>query len=66
MSSPLVFVITFVTEGFIHKIILADQFLPFICISYPLKVFTSDTGILSDSWTVPFSMTHFVSHVCLQ
>ena len=49
MSSPLVFVITFVTEGFIHKIILADQFLPFICISYPLKVFTSDTGILSDS-----------------
>ena len=25
--------------GFIHKIILVSQFLPFICISYPLKVF---------------------------
>ena len=40
-------------EGFIHKIILASQFLPFICISYPLKVFKFDTGILRDSCAVP-------------
>ena len=33
-------------EDLIHKIILVSQFLPFICISYPLKVFKSDTGIL--------------------
>ena len=35
-------------EGFIHKIILVSQFLPFICISYPLKVFKFDTGIFRD------------------
>ena len=33
-------------EDLIHKIILISQFLPFIYISYPLKVFKSDTGIL--------------------
>ena len=35
-------------EGFIHKIILVSRFLPFICISYPLKVFKFDTGIFRD------------------
>ena len=40
-------------EGFIHKIILVSQFLPFICISYPLKVFKLGTGILRDSCAVP-------------
>ena len=40
-------------EGFIHKIILVSQFLSFICISYPLKVFKVDTGILRDSCAVP-------------
>ena len=39
-------------EGFIHKIILVSQFLPFICISYLLKVFKFDTGILLDSCAV--------------
>ena len=39
-------------EGFIHKIILVSQFLPFICISYLLKVFKFDTGILLDSGAV--------------
>ena len=40
-------------EGFIHKIILVSRFLPFICMSYPLKVFRFDTGILSDLCAVP-------------
>ena len=39
-------------EDFIHKIILVSQFLPFICISYPLKVFKFDTGMLRDSFAV--------------
>ena len=39
-------------EGFIHKIILINLFLPFICISYPLKVFKLDTEILRDSCAV--------------
>ena len=42
----------FFYEGFIHKIILVSLFLPFICISYPLKVFKFDTGILRDSCVV--------------
>ena len=44
-------------EGFIHKIILVIWFLPFICISYPLKVFKFDTGILRDSCAVPLLKT---------
>ena len=44
-------------EGFIHKIILVSQFLPFICISYLLKVFKFDTGILRDSCAVPLLKT---------
>ena len=36
-------------EGFVHKIVLVSQFLPFICISYLPKVFKFDTGILRDS-----------------
>ena len=40
-------------EGFIHKIILGSRFLSFICISYPLKVFKFNTGILRDSCAVP-------------
>ena len=39
-------------KGFIHKIILVSRFLPFVCISYPLKVFKFDTGILLDSCAV--------------
>ena len=44
-------------EGFIYKIILVSQFLPFVCISYPLKVFKFDTGILRDSCAVPLLKT---------
>ena len=44
-------------KGFIHKIILVSQFLPFICISYPLKVFKFDTGILRNSCAVPLLKT---------
>ena len=44
-------------EGFIHKIILVSLFLPFICISYPLKVFKFDTGIFRDSCAVPLLKT---------
>ena len=44
-------------KGFIHKIILVSRFLPFICISYPLKVFRFDTGILRDSCAVPLLKT---------
>ena len=40
-------------EGFIYKIIVVSQFLHFICISYPLKVFKFDTEILRDSCAVP-------------
>ena len=39
-------------EGFIHKTILVSWFLPFVCISYPLKVFKFNTGILHDSCAV--------------
>ena len=42
-----------VYEGFIHKIILVSLFLPFICISYPLKVFKFDSWTLRDSCAVP-------------
>ena len=44
-------------EGSIHKTILVSRFLPFICISYPLKVFKFDTGILRDSYAVPLLKT---------
>ena len=44
-------------EGFIHKIILVSRFLSFICISYLLKVFKFDTGILRDSCAVPLLKT---------
>ena len=40
-------------EGFIHKTLLVSQFLHFICISYLLKVFRFETGILRDSCAVP-------------
>ena len=62
-------------EGFIPKSILVSGFLPFIYISYPIKVFRFDTGILLHSCAVPFKQTtteynffmpDFVSHVCLQ
>ena len=44
-------------EGFIHKVILVSRFLTFIGISYPLRVFKFDTGILLDSCTVPLLKT---------
>ena len=44
-------------EGFIHKIVLVRQFLSFIFINYPLKVFKFDTGILRDSCAVPLLKT---------
>ena len=44
-------------EGYIHKIILVSPSLPFICLSYPLKVFKFNTGILRDSCAVPFLKT---------
>ena len=44
-------------EGFIHKIFLVSLFSPFICISYPLKVFKFDAGILRDSCAVPLPKT---------
>ena len=44
-------------KGFIQKIILLSRFLPFICISYPLKVFKFNTGILRDSCAVPLLKT---------
>ena len=44
-------------EDFIHKTILVSQSLPFICISYPLKVFKLNTGILRDSCAVPLLKT---------
>ena len=43
-------------EGFIYKIILS-RFLPFICISYQLKVFKFDTGIFRVSCVVPLLIT---------
>ena len=39
-------------EGFIHKIIVVSLLLPFICISYSLKVCKFNTGILRDSCAV--------------
>ena len=78
-SSPLVFFFCYCFyEGFIPKIIPVSWFLLFICISYQLKVFGFDTGILRNSCSVlllkTFSslpqsvafMPGFVSHVCLQ
>ena len=44
-------------EGFIRKIILVCPFLPFICISYPFKVFKLKPGILRDSCAVPLLKT---------
>ena len=44
-------------EGFIHKVILVSPFWPFICISYPLKVFKFDNWILRDLCAVPFLKT---------
>ena len=44
-------------EGFIHEIILKTQFLPSICISYPLNVFKFDSGILRDLCAVPLIKT---------
>ena len=40
-----------------HNIILVSRFLPFICISYPVKVFKFDTEILRDSCTAPLLKT---------
>ena len=56
-------------DGFIHKIILVSRFLPFLCISYPLKVFKFDTGnlrALIEIFEHSIFMSDFVSHVCLQ
>ena len=44
-------------KGFIQNIILLSRFLPFVCISYPLKVFKFNTGILRDSCAVPLLKT---------
>ena len=44
-------------EGFIPKIILVSWFLLFICISYLVKLFRFDTGILRDSVAVPLLKT---------
>ena len=44
-------------EGFTHEIILVSLFLPFICISYPLRIFKFDTGILRDACAVPLLQT---------
>ena len=54
-------------EGFIHKIILVSLFLPFIYISYPLKVFKFDTGILRNSCAVPLlkRLPQSVAFLCL-
>ena len=51
VPSPLVFFDTVFVRVF-PKIILVSQFLLFICISYLLKVFRLDTGILRDSCAV--------------
>ena len=40
-------------KGFIRKFILVSRFLSFISISYSLKVFKFDTGILRGSCAVP-------------
>ena len=53
VSSLLIFVTVFI----IHKIVLLSQFLPFICISYPFKVFKFDTGIIRDSCAMPLLIT---------
>ena len=57
VKNVLVYVFTFsfcfyIYEGFVHKIILVTRFLPFICISYLLKVFKFDTGNLRDPCAV--------------
>ena len=69
MSSPLVFVTVFMKD-FMHKIILVSESLPFIYISYPLKVFKFDTGILPDSCTVPLrkilsTLPQSIAFLCL-
>ena len=64
-------------EGFIPKIILVSGFLPFIFISYPIKVFRFDIGIFRHSCAVPllktlgrlphskaFFVPDFISYVC--
>ena len=64
-------------EGITPKIILVSLFLPSICVSYLLKVFRFDTGILRNSCalTENFEQTttecscfilDSVSHTCLQ
>ena len=68
MSSPLVLLLFF--KGFIHKIILVSLFLPFICISYSLKVFKFDTGILRDLCAVPLlkslsALPQSIAFLCL-
>ena len=57
-------------EVFINKIILVSLFLPFICISYPLKVFKFDTRIPRDSCAVPLlkllsRLPHSIAFLCL-
>ena len=57
-------------EGFIQKIILVSRFLPFISISYSLKVFKLDTGILRDSCAVLLlktlgRLTQSIAFLCL-
>ena len=57
-------------EGFIRKIILIRQFLSFICISYPRKVFKFDTGFPRDSCEVPLlktlsSLPQSIAYLCL-
>ena len=69
MSSPLVFVTVFMKD-FMHKIILVSESLPFIYISYPLKVFKFDTGILPDSCAVPLrkilsTLPQSIAFLCL-
>ena len=44
-------------KGFIPKIIIVSWFLLFICISYLLKIFRFDTGIIHDSFAVPLLKT---------
>ena len=76
MSSSFSFCYCFY-DGFIPRIILISRFLPFTCISYLLKFFRFDTGILRDACALnknfertttdcSFFMADFVSHVCLQ
>ena len=56
MSSPLVFFNVFMRVFFL-EIILVSRFLPFIRISFPIKVYKFDTGILRDSRVAPLLKT---------